>query len=125
MPKGRRRTDGRYAGIPTCCCRSDRNASPEQVTRAYHQRARELHPDIAPGDTEAAHRFAQVADAYRELSDPMRRAPHDPNGADIVTTGLGLPPEPPAPIKFRVRTAPRRSTWSVRGNHLSGCRGSR
>ena len=124
MPKGRRRTDGRTPD-PYVLLQVDRNASPEQVTRAYHQRARELHPDIAPGDTEAAHRFAQVADAYRELSDPMRRAPHDPNGADIVTTGLGLPPEPPAPIKFRVEDSPAPFSWSVRGNHLSGCRGSR
>jgi curved DNA-binding protein CbpA len=84
----------------------DPNASPEQVTRAYHQRARELHPDIAPGDTEAANRFAQVADAYRELSDPMRRATHDGNGADIVTTGSDLPPESPAPIRFRVEDSP-------------------
>ena len=106
MPTGRGRTDGR-APDPYVLLQVDRNASPEQVTRAYHQRARELHPDIAPGDTEAAQRFAQLADAYRELSDPMRRAPHDPNGgADIVSTDFDLPPEPPARIKFLVGESP-------------------
>jgi DnaJ domain len=106
MPTGRRRTDGRRPD-PYLLLQVDRNASPEQVTRAYHQRARELHPDIAPGDTEAAHRFAQLADAYRELSDPMRRAPDDPDGdADIVTTDFDLPPEPPARMKFVVEDSP-------------------
>jgi curved DNA-binding protein CbpA len=106
MPTGRRRPDGRTPD-PYVLLQVDRNASAEQVTRAYHQRARELHPDIAPEDTEAAHRFAQLADAYRELSDPTRRAAHDASGgADIVTTGLDLPPEPPARMKLPVEDSP-------------------
>jgi len=54
-----------------------RNASPEEIKRAYRQKARELHPDANPGDASAAERFKEVARAYEVLSDDEQRARYD------------------------------------------------
>ena len=54
-----------------------RSASADEIKRAYRQRARELHPDANPGDTEAEQQFKAVASAYEVLSDRERRAVYD------------------------------------------------
>jgi curved DNA-binding protein CbpA len=54
-----------------------RDATAADITRAYRQRARAVHPDTAPAGTEATARFRAVADAYQVLSDPGRRAGYD------------------------------------------------
>jgi molecular chaperone DnaJ len=53
-----------------------RDASPEEIKRAYRQRARELHPDTNP-DRQAEEQFKEVARAYEVLSDPEQRARYD------------------------------------------------
>ena len=71
-----------------------RGATPEQLARAYRQRARELHPDIVPDDAAAGQRFAQLTDAYHELSDTIRRTARDVGGpAGTVPHG-----EPASPV---------------------------
>jgi molecular chaperone DnaJ len=57
-----------------------RNASADELKRAYRQRARELHPDANPGDPQAAERFKEVAQAYEVLSDAQTRARYDRYG---------------------------------------------
>jgi molecular chaperone DnaJ len=54
-----------------------RNASTAEVRRAYQKLARQLHPDLNPGDATAAARFAGVSRAFLVLSDPQRRAEYD------------------------------------------------
>jgi molecular chaperone DnaJ len=55
----------------------DRGAAAGDIKRAYKRLARRLHPDINPGDREAASRFRQVLDAYETLMDPDRRRRYD------------------------------------------------
>ena len=59
----------------------ERDAPPAEVERAYTRLARRYHPDINPGDREAAAFFRRVADAYETLRDPARRREYDSDGA--------------------------------------------
>ena len=62
----------------------DPGASPDEVRRAYRQRAKESHPD-RHGGSDAAHvRWLEIQLAYEILSDPERRARHD-RGEDLGT----------------------------------------
>lgn len=53
-----------------------RDATPEEIRRAYHEAAQRLHPDknTAPGETEL---FLDVQQAYEVLSNPVRRSQYD------------------------------------------------
>lgn len=51
-----------------------RDATPDQIRRAYRSKARMWHPDRNPDNTvEADRRFKQIGEAYRILSDPKER----------------------------------------------------
>lgn len=54
-----------------------RDAAQDEIKRAFRRLARETHPDANPGDTDAEHRFREIAQAYEVLSDPQRRAAYD------------------------------------------------
>lgn len=54
-----------------------REASPAEIKRAYRRLARRYHPDINPGDREAAARFREILSAYETLIDPERRRRYD------------------------------------------------
>jgi molecular chaperone DnaJ len=64
-----------------------RNATPEEIKRAFRRLARELHPDTGHGDPHAEARFKQVAHAYEVLSDPEKRRRYDTFGPDGVNGG--------------------------------------
>jgi molecular chaperone DnaJ len=64
-----------------------RDATPEEIKRAYRKLARELHPDVNP-DAEAQHRFKDVTAAYEVLSDPKKRQIVD-LGGDPLSPGGG------------------------------------
>ena len=54
-----------------------REATDEDIRRAYKRLARQYHPDINPGDREAASRFRDIAVAYETLVDAERRQRYD------------------------------------------------
>ncbi|ANJ27228.1 molecular chaperone DnaJ [Agromyces aureus] len=53
-----------------------REATPDEIKKAYRRLARELHPDVNPG-AEASERFKSVTHAYDVLSDPKQRQQYD------------------------------------------------
>jgi molecular chaperone DnaJ len=58
----------------------EREATVDDIKRAYRRLARRFHPDINPGDHMAAQQFRQIAQAYQTLSDPDRRRRYDISG---------------------------------------------
>ncbi|WP_417805097.1 DnaJ C-terminal domain-containing protein [Thalassospira lucentensis] len=66
-----------------------KNATQDEIKKAYRKLARELHPDVNPGDTKIEERFKKVSSAYHLLGDAERRKKFD-NGmidADGRETG--------------------------------------
>jgi molecular chaperone DnaJ len=55
----------------------ERDASDQQIKKAFRQLARELHPDVNAHDPEAEEKFKEAAEAHEILSDPERRATYD------------------------------------------------
>ncbi len=68
-----------------------RDASAEDIKKAYRQLAKKLHPDVNPGDKAAEARFKEVTEAYETLSDDQKRARYDQFGDDAPTGGGGSP----------------------------------
>jgi molecular chaperone DnaJ len=66
-----------------------RAASEADIKKAFRRRARELHPDVNPGDPEAEARFKELAEAYETLSDPEARALYDRLGREGVRGRAG------------------------------------
>src|SRR5579875_2232304 len=54
-----------------------RDASAEDIRRAYRKLAKKNHPDLNPGNKAAEERFKAIAGAYDLLSDPDKRARFD------------------------------------------------
>jgi DnaJ-class molecular chaperone len=80
----------------------DRNASAEQIKRAYRKLTKQFHPDRNPNDPEAERRFKEVQEAYEVLGDKDKRADYDqfgdaavghvetgPTGQRVYTWGSG------------------------------------
>ncbi len=64
-----------------------RDATDEDIKRAYRGLARELHPDVN-GDPAAERRFKEITAAYQTLSDPARRRQYD-----LFGSGQGMGPD--------------------------------
>lgn len=54
-----------------------RDASQEEIGKAYRKLAKEYHPDLNPGDRGAEERFKKISAAHNLLSDPEKRARYD------------------------------------------------
>jgi len=60
----------------------DKNASVEDIRKAYRKLARKHHPDLNPNDKEAHKKFQQINEANEVLSDPAKRKKYDQYGKD-------------------------------------------
>ena len=67
----------------------EREASQEEIKRAYRKRAMKYHPDRNPDDEEAEAKFKEAAEAYEVLSDPQQRKRYDRFGHAGVNNGAG------------------------------------
>lgn len=98
-----------------------RDASQEELKKAYRRLARQCHPDANPNDPEAESKFKQLGEAYAVLSDPQRRRNYDTFGTAGVSSGGFDPFDIFAsffgtdPFGFTRRTGPERGRDLVIG----------
>lgn len=68
-----------------------RDASQDDIRKAYRKLARQYHPDVNPGDASAEDKFKQISEAYAVLSDAEKRRSYDEFGD--VSLEAGFDPE--------------------------------
>ena len=79
-----------------------RDASPEEIKKAYRTLARKLHPDVNP-DEATQERFKEVTRAYDVLSDPKKREMYDLGGDPLRRA---------APGSVRARASRSPTSWT-------------
>ncbi len=67
----------------------EKNASADEIKKAYRKAAVKYHPDKNPGDKEAEEKFKEAAEAYDVLSDDQKRARYDQFGHAGMEGGAG------------------------------------
>ena len=60
-----------------------KNATDDEIKKAYRKKAKACHPDLHPDDKEAVERFKELNEANEVLSDPQKRARYDQFGFEI------------------------------------------
>ena len=66
-----------------------KNASADEIKKAYRKLARQHHPDANPDDPNAEAKFKEISEAYVVLSDPDKRAGYDHFGHEGANMGAG------------------------------------
>ena len=72
-----------------------KTASEDEINAAFKKLARKYHPDLHPGDAEAAEKFKEVNEAHEVLTDPQRKAQYDME--QNMRSGMGGGPRPGGP----------------------------
>lgn len=67
----------------------DRNATEDEIKKAYRQTAKKYHPDLHPGDKQAEEKFKEANEAYEVLSDAEKKARYDQFGHAGVDPNYG------------------------------------
>jgi molecular chaperone DnaJ len=65
-----------------------KDASQEEIKKAYRKLARKWHPDINPGNQEAEQKFKEISQAYEALRDPEKRKLYDEFGEEGLRAGF-------------------------------------
>lgn len=66
-----------------------KDATPEEIKKAYRKKALQYHPDRNAGDSEAEKKFKEISESYEVLSDPQKREVYDRYGKDGLSGGAG------------------------------------
>ena len=66
-----------------------KDASEQEIKKAYHKQAKKYHPDLNPGDAEAEKKFKEANEAYEVLSDKDKKARYDQFGHAGVDPSYG------------------------------------
>lgn len=66
----------------------DRNATKEEIKKAYRRLSKKYHPDVSD-DPDAAEKFKEITEAYEVLSDDKKRANYDRFGHADPNQGFG------------------------------------
>jgi DnaJ-class molecular chaperone len=74
-----------------------RQATPDEIQKAYRQMARKYHPDLNPNDAKAKENFQKVQAAFDVLNDPQKRQRYDQFGDAYESFGGGGPQTSPHP----------------------------
>ena len=69
-----------------------RDATKEEIKKAYRARAKEYHPDLHPDDPQAAEKMNEINEAYDMLNNPEK---YKKRARGEQTRGAGTPPAPP------------------------------
>ncbi len=67
-----------------------KNATSEEIKKAYRKKAIEFHPDKNPGDKKAEENFKLAAEAYEVLSDPQKKSRYDQFGHQAFDGAQGF-----------------------------------
>ena len=71
----------------------EKNATPDEIKKAYRTQVKKCHPDLHPGDEAAAEKFKEAQEAYAVLSDEQKRKQYDQYGHaafDQMNGGAGF-----------------------------------
>jgi molecular chaperone DnaJ len=66
-----------------------KDASADEIKKAYRKKALQYHPDKNPGDKEAENKFKEAAEAYEVLRDPNKKQRYDQFGHAGMKNGAG------------------------------------
>ena len=88
------------------------DATRERLASAFRLRAKSLHPDMNPGDAEAAEQFKTLGRAYQVLSDPEARARYDA-GRMLTAAPAAAPPGPGVAVVPRFQLTRPAARWMV------------
>lgn len=86
----------------------ERNASEEDIRKAYRKLAMKYHPDRNPNDKQAEEHFKEINEAYQVLSDSTKRTHYDRLGSDYSN--------------WQQRGAPGDFNWDQYGGFPGGAR---
>lgn len=67
----------------------DKNATPDDIKKAYRAQVKKCHPDLHPGDEAAAEKFKELNEAHEVLSDEKKRKNYDTFGDPNGQQGFG------------------------------------
>lgn len=67
----------------------NKNASDDEIKKAYRKLAKQYHPDLNPGNAEAAEKLKDVNQAFSVLSDKTKRQNYDTYGSETGPQGFG------------------------------------